>query len=65
MMRLYHLAEILPTDYLPVFNDIPANHEFGAAVAWAYHNDIAQGNSENCFAPDDPITREELSTMLS
>ena len=46
------------------FEDVKANAWYAQAVCWAYENEIAAGHSETGFAPNDPITREQLVTML-
>ncbi|MBR5533670.1 MAG: S-layer homology domain-containing protein [Ruminiclostridium sp.] len=46
------------------FEDVKANAWYAQAVCWAYENEIAAGHSETGFAPNEPITREQLVTML-
>ncbi len=34
------------------------------AVAWANENGIVSGISEECFAPNEPITREQMAAII-
>ena len=46
------------------FGDVAPGTWYANAVAWAFENGIVQGVSATSFAPNDPITREQLATML-
>ena len=46
------------------FTDVDPNAWYGPAVAWAAANDIVTGVSATSFAPNNPITREQMATML-
>jgi len=46
------------------FTDVPAGMYYTTPVAWAQANGIVQGISPTSFAPNDPITREQLAAML-
>ena len=46
------------------FADVDASDWYATAVNWAAANDIANGISDDTFAPNDPITREQLAAML-
>lgn len=46
-----------------VFDDVTADTWYGPAVTWAAEAGIAQG-FDGCFRPDDPVTRQELVTLL-
>lgn len=48
----------------PIFSDIPGNTYYAEAVAWASARGIVTGVSSTAFAPDDPVTREQLATFL-
>lgn len=48
----------------PIFSDIPGNAYYAEAVAWASARGIVTGVSSNSFAPDDPVTREQMATFL-
>ena len=38
---------------------------YAQAVAWAAQNGVAAGNGDGTFAPNAPVTREQLAVMLS
>ena len=44
--------------------DVDENAYYANAVAWAQQNGIVYGVTENKFAPDDNITREQIVTIL-
>lgn len=46
------------------FTDLPADMYYNEAIAWAYENEVAMGMSDTRFAPDTPINREQVVTML-
>lgn len=46
------------------FADVPANAYYADAVAWAKANGIVSGASETAFAPDAPVTREQIAAIL-
>ena len=46
------------------FVDVPANTYYSAAVTWAQKNGIVNGVSDTEFAPEQPVTREQLVTVL-
>lgn len=46
------------------FEDVDAEGWYGAAVYWARNNDIIQGYSDEKFAPNEPVTREQMAAML-
>ena len=46
------------------FTDVVSSQYFFDAVAWAYEAKIAQGISDTTFAPNAPVTREQLVTFL-
>jgi len=48
-----------------VFPDVPAGAYYVKPIQWLYENGIAKGNGNGTFAPNDPITREQLARMLS
>lgn len=53
-----------PSGYTNNFSDVPNNTWYTQAVAWASENGIVQGVGNGKFAPNDNITREQLSAML-
>lgn len=46
------------------FTDLTANW-YQNAVLWAYQTGVASGMSETTFAPDDPVTREQVTVFLA
>jgi hypothetical protein len=46
------------------FNDVDTDDYFAPYVKWAVENGIASGVGENCFAPNEDITREQVAVML-
>ena len=47
------------------FDDVSADEWYYTAVLWAHEKNIVNGVGDRIFAPDDPITREQMATMLS
>lgn len=45
------------------FTDLTANW-YKDAVLWAYQTGVTSGTSETTFAPDDPVTREQVAVLL-
>ncbi|MCL2773687.1 MAG: S-layer homology domain-containing protein [Oscillospiraceae bacterium] len=46
------------------FTDVTKNAPYLAAVEWAAETGIIKGIGNNLFAPDQPVTREQMATML-
>ena len=46
------------------FNDVPADAWYARAVTWAYNNGIVTGTASKLFSPNDPVTREQMATIL-
>jgi hypothetical protein len=46
------------------FSDVAADAYYANAVAWASENDIVNGYPDGTFRPNDPITRQQLATIL-
>lgn len=46
------------------FTDVATDDWYATAVNWAAANGIVSGISDDTFAPNDPITREQLAAML-
>lgn len=46
------------------FTDLVAGQYYLDAVAWASTNDIVNGVTSTTFAPNDPITREQMAAIL-
>ena len=45
------------------FTDLTANW-YKDAVLWAYQTGVSAGTSETTFAPNDPVTREQVAVLL-
>ena len=62
---LYRMAgEPDVTDVKAPFTDVAADKYYADAVAWAYSEGIVKGMTATTFAPDDPVTREQMSAIL-
>ncbi|MDO4270426.1 MAG: S-layer homology domain-containing protein [Eubacteriales bacterium] len=46
------------------FDDIPPERYYSGAVAWAAERQLVSGVGGGSFAPDRPVSREELAVML-
>lgn len=46
------------------FTDVEAGSWYENAVAWAFESGVVKGISDTAFAPQDPISRQDLCTML-
>ncbi len=47
------------------FADVDQNQYYAPYVAWAAHKGIVKGKTDTTFAPDDPITKEQLAVILN
>jgi len=48
----------------PAFIDVAANRWYSTAVAWANENDIVHGHNAFIFGVNEPVTREQMYTIL-
>jgi len=46
------------------FQDVPANLWYTKYVAWAADKGIVKGYSPTVFAPNDPVTREQMAALM-
>ncbi len=46
------------------FKDVISESWYESAVEWALQNKIINGTSETTFAPDEPITREQMAVII-
>ena len=46
------------------FTDVDQKEWYAGAINWAYENHIVLGMTETTFAPNDPITRQQFTTMM-
>ena len=47
-----------------VFQDVPEGAYYAPYVNWAVRYGIAKGNGDYTFAPDEPVSREQMATFL-
>ena len=58
-------ADTTDNDVTTKFADVAANQWYSAAVAWCAEKGIVTGYAgTGRFGPDDPVTREQLATMV-
>ena len=60
---LYRMAKG-PEAHASTFADVDTGAWFAEAVAWAAENGVVSGYEDGLFHPNQPITREQLVTML-
>ena len=53
-----------PKEAVASFSDVSEEQDCAAAVAWALGAGVITGYENNTFAPDEPVTREQLATIL-
>ena len=46
------------------FSDVPGDSWYADGVYWARLNGVVSGYSDSVFGPNDPLTREQLATIL-
>lgn len=61
---LYRLEGSPAVTGTSAFTDVPAGQWYTDAVNWAAANQIVNGTSATTFAPDAPITREQMAAIL-
>ncbi len=64
LVTILHRLEGSPVADQNSFTDVNETAWYGQAVSWAAANDIVNGYSDGRFGPNDPITREQLATIL-
>ncbi len=64
LVTLLHRLEGEPAAEDSGFSDVAADAYYSRAVAWAGQNGLVSGLSEEVFAPDVYITREQLAAVL-
>ncbi|MCI6467434.1 MAG: S-layer homology domain-containing protein [Faecalicatena sp.] len=60
----YRLAGEPKQEFHQYFPDVPYGAYFGRGVIWAYEIGLMTGYKNGNFGPEDPITREQLATVL-
>ncbi len=61
---LHRLAGSPAAQNAKTFPDVAADAWYAAAAAWAGERGIVAGYEDGRFAPEDPITREQLAVMV-
>ena len=61
---LYNMAGSPAGTYSTPFTDVPWNAWYATAVGWAYQNGITNGIDSTTFAPNLPVTRQQIVTFL-
>ena len=51
-------------DYLMRYDDVASGAWYAEAIRWGVSEGIVSGYSESTFGPEDPVTREQLMTIL-
>ncbi|MEM8705213.1 MAG: alpha/beta fold hydrolase, partial [Actinomycetota bacterium] len=46
------------------FGDVPSGQYYSEAVQWMVDNEITDGVTPECFAPNDPVTRGQAAAMM-
>ncbi len=65
IVTMLHRMEGRPaSEYELTFEDVQAGRWYAEAVRWAAENGIVNGYSAEAFGPDDPVTREQIVTIL-
>ena len=61
---LYRIEGEPEVDGKHQFKDVPSGKWYSDAICWAAQNGIVNGVSETEFAPEDPVTREQIAAIL-
>lgn len=61
---LYRIADEPETSAAIPFADVADGQWYTKAIVWAAENGIVKGVNETTFAPNDPITREQIAVIL-
>ena len=61
---LYRMEGEQQSDYAMSFADVPEGAWYEKAVRWAAEHGIVNGYSAEAFGPSDPVTREQIVTIL-
>ena len=65
LVTVLHRAEGEPAAAdISGFTDVPADAYYAQAVAWASQNEIVKGMDAETFAPDTPVSREQIAAIL-
>lgn len=58
------MASTMPEGYRPGFTDVVPGAWYDQAVCWAEYYGIVNGVSATSFKPNDPVSREQLVTII-
>ena len=61
---LYRLAGSPAVSGPSTFEDVNPKAYYADPVAWAQENEVVNGTTPTTFEPEEPVTREQLATML-
>lgn len=61
---LYRLAGTPKNEGSHPFTDVPEDQWYSDAIAWAAVNGVVNGVTPTTFAPDSPVTREQIAVIL-
>ncbi|MBQ9968158.1 MAG: S-layer homology domain-containing protein [Oscillospiraceae bacterium] len=61
---LYNMARTPKFEGTAAFEDVAADAWYHDAVAWASEEQLVSGLSDTAFAPDRPMTRQDLAVIL-
>lgn len=61
---LHRMEGVPAADYSGIFSDVPNDQWYTDAVEWAAKYEIVNGYPNGKFGPEDPVTREQLATIL-
>ncbi len=62
---LYRLVSPPEVPAAAPFTDVPRGQWYTAAVDWAYSAGVVKGVTATAFAPDAPVTREQMAALLA
>ena len=61
---LYRIAGEPEVEAVKLFDDVPLNTYYAAAVTWASNKGITKGTGNRVFSPNQTITREQAAVFL-
>jgi len=61
---LWRLAGSPEVEFTNRFTDVKKSKWFATPVMWAAENEIVDGFPNGTFAPDDPVTRDQLAAII-
>ena len=64
LLRALGKSEVAQDNSLQTFDDVPKSHWGYAAAENAYNFGLIKGIGDNKFAPDEPVTAAQFSTMV-